>query len=70
MKCSFLLKVICSITGHELPCNITSLESYISGKKYKQITKDGTCNLAKIAEFQEYLIPSKKGKYVIDAILF
>eukprot|EP00795_Rhopilema_esculentum_P010533 gene10533-19261_t len=56
------VKVVCSITGHELPCNLNALECYVNSKKYKQFTKNGTCDLSKVEEFKEYLIPSKKGQ--------
>ncbi|XP_065067915.1 surfeit locus protein 2-like [Rhopilema esculentum] len=55
-------RVVCSITGHELPCNLNALECYVNSKKYKQFTKNGTCDLSKVEEFKEYLIPSKKGQ--------
>ena len=55
-------QVICEITGHELPCSVPAIEAYMNGKKYKQLTNNGACRLSSLAEYKDYLIPSKKNK--------
>ena len=57
-----ILQVLCTITGHEMPCNVAAIKAYMNGKKYKQLTRNGTCNLSIVADYMKYLVPSKTGK--------
>eukprot|EP00794_Sanderia_malayensis_P015813 gene15813-17408_t len=55
-------RVICLLTNHELACNVSALKSYMTGKKYQQLTRHGDIDFGKIEQYKQYLIPSRKGK--------
>jgi len=41
----------------------------MNGKKYKQLTRNGTCNLSKVTEYRKYLEPSKYGKKMLYCVV-
>nr|XP_033817447.1 surfeit locus protein 2 [Geotrypetes seraphini] len=54
-------KVRCKLTGHELPCRLTELQVYTSGKKYKRLLK--LVNVFDYSEFEPHIVPSTKNPH-------
>ncbi|XP_069120296.1 surfeit locus protein 2-like [Argopecten irradians] len=53
-------KIRCELSGHEMPCNIKTLCSYISGKKFQRLLAQKKLDFEK---YKEHIIPStKKGR--------
>ncbi|XP_053551897.1 surfeit locus protein 2 [Bombina bombina] len=51
-------KVRCALTGHELPCRLPELQSFISGKKYKRLTK--VTSSFNYNSYKPHIVPSTK----------
>ncbi|XP_068067244.1 surfeit locus protein 2 [Anomalospiza imberbis] len=51
-------KVRCRLTGHELPCRLSELQAYTSGKKYQRLIK--AAREFDYATFEPHIVPSTK----------
>ncbi|NXG54707.1 SURF2 protein, partial [Hemiprocne comata] len=51
-------KVRCRLTGHEMPCRLTELQAYTSGKKYQRLIK--TAREFDYGKFEPHIVPSTK----------
>ncbi|KAM4695913.1 surfeit locus protein 2 [Rhinophrynus dorsalis] len=54
-------KVRCTLTGHELACRLSDLQSYTSGKKYKRLTS--ASNSFDYSSFEPHIVPSTKNTH-------
>ncbi|XP_030063583.1 surfeit locus protein 2 [Microcaecilia unicolor] len=54
-------KVRCKLTGHELPCRLSELQVYTSGKEYKRLLK--SVNVFDYSEFEPHVVPSTKNPH-------
>ncbi|XP_021350154.1 surfeit locus protein 2-like [Mizuhopecten yessoensis] len=53
-------KIQCELSGHEMPCNSETINSYISGKKFQRLLAQNTFDYEK---YKQHIIPStKKGR--------
>uniref|UniRef100_UPI00398EE1DA surfeit locus protein 2 n=1 Tax=Pristiophorus japonicus TaxID=55135 RepID=UPI00398EE1DA len=50
-------RVKCSLTGHEMPCQLAELQAYTKGKKYQRLVTKETFNYS---QFEPHIIPSTK----------
>ncbi|XP_023794038.1 surfeit locus protein 2 isoform X1 [Cyanistes caeruleus] len=50
--------VRCRLTGHELPCRLSELQAYTSGKKYQRLTK--AAQGFDYGMFEPHIVPSTK----------
>uniref|UniRef100_A0A3B1J7U2 Surfeit 2 n=1 Tax=Astyanax mexicanus TaxID=7994 RepID=A0A3B1J7U2_ASTMX len=50
-------KVKCTLNGHEFPCNLTELQHFISGNKYKKLSANAEFNYS---QYEPHLVPSTK----------
>ena len=53
-------QIQCSLSGHEMPCRVDVLKSYVSGKKFTRLKAHHDFDFTRLEPF---LIPSKKRKY-------
>ncbi|KAM4889794.1 surfeit locus protein 2 isoform 4-T4 [Sylvia borin] len=51
-------KVKCKLTGHELPCRLSELQAYTSGKKYQRLIK--AAREFDYGTFEPHIVPSTK----------
>ncbi|XP_014728601.1 PREDICTED: surfeit locus protein 2 [Sturnus vulgaris] len=51
-------KVRCRLTGHELPCRLSELQAYTSGKKYQRLIK--AAREFDYGTFEPHIVPSTK----------
>ena len=54
------VQVQCSLSGHQMPCRVDVLKSYVSGKKFIKLKAHHDFGFSRLEPF---LIPSKKRKY-------
>eukprot|EP00105_Crassostrea_gigas_P010857 XP_011426275.1 PREDICTED: surfeit locus protein 2-like isoform X1 [Crassostrea gigas] len=53
-------RVKCSLSGHEMPCQVEAIQNYIKGKKFQKLLAQNQYNYEK---FKEHIVPStKKGR--------
>lgn len=52
----------CRLTGHELPCRLSELQAYTSGKKYQRLIK--AAREFDYGTFEPHIVPSTKNLYV------
>nr|XP_022325807.1 surfeit locus protein 2-like isoform X2 [Crassostrea virginica] len=55
-------RVKCSLSGHEMPCQVEAIQNYVKGKKYQKLLAQNqfTCSYEK---YKEHIVPSnKKGR--------
>lgn len=57
----FPVQIKCSLSGHEMPCRVDTLRSYVSGKTFTKLKANHDFNFSRLEPF---LVPSKKRKYV------
>ncbi|XP_038046266.1 surfeit locus protein 2-like [Patiria miniata] len=50
-------KVRCTLTGHEMPCKMSAMESYTQGRRYQRLRELSHCDVEK---YRPHIIPSKK----------
>ncbi|KAI5615721.1 surfeit locus protein 2 [Silurus asotus] len=50
-------KVKCLLNGHEFPCNLTELQNFISGKKFKKLCAGEEFDYS---QYEPHLVPSTK----------
>uniref|UniRef100_A0A3P9J1X1 Surfeit 2 n=1 Tax=Oryzias latipes TaxID=8090 RepID=A0A3P9J1X1_ORYLA len=50
-------KIKCTLNGHELPCNLTELQNFTEGKKYKKLSSRAEFNYS---QYEPHIIPSTK----------
>ncbi|KAL4218945.1 Surfeit locus protein 2 [Mactra antiquata] len=50
-------KVKCSLSGHEMPCRVEAIKSYVNGKKYLKLKARDDKNFE---QYKPHLIPSTK----------
>ncbi|XP_024154461.1 surfeit locus protein 2 [Oryzias melastigma] len=50
-------KIKCTLNGHELPCNLTELQKFTEGKKYKKLSSRAEFNYS---QYEPHIIPSTK----------
>ncbi|XP_026992549.1 surfeit locus protein 2 [Tachysurus fulvidraco] len=50
-------KIKCTLNGHEFPCKLAEIQSFISGKKYKKLCAGKEFNYS---QYEPYLVPSTK----------
>lgn len=62
-------QVKCSLSGHEMPCQVEAIQNYIKGKKFQKLLAQNQYNYEK---FKEHIVPStKKGReYVKKNVTF
>ncbi|XP_051663809.1 surfeit locus protein 2 [Manacus candei] len=51
-------KVRCRLTGHEMPCRLSELQAYTSGKKYQRLIR--TAKEFDYGTFEPHIVPSTK----------
>lgn len=56
----------CKLTGHELPCRLSELRAYTSGKKYQRLIK--AAREFDYATFEPHIVPSTKNLYVFSLL--
>ncbi|XP_006900686.1 PREDICTED: surfeit locus protein 2 [Elephantulus edwardii] len=54
-------KVTCTLTGHELPCRLSALQVYTSGKKYQRLVRADPA--FSYSEFEPHIVPSTKNPH-------
>lgn len=59
---AFLLQVRCTLTGHELPCQLPELQAFTAGKKYLRLSK--APGVSDYSEYEPHIVPSTKNPYV------
>ncbi|XP_022325523.2 surfeit locus protein 2-like isoform X2 [Crassostrea virginica] len=55
-------RVKCSLSGHEMPCQVEAIQNYVKGKKFQKLLAKNqfTCSYEK---YKEHIVPSnKKGR--------
>lgn len=57
----------CRLTGHELPCRLSELQAYTSGKKYQRLIK--AAREFDYGTFEPHIVPSTKNLYVFFLLL-
>lgn len=50
-------KVKCTLNGHEFPCNLTELQKFTSGNKYKKLSASAEFNYS---QYEPHVVPSTK----------
>lgn len=56
----------CRLTGHELPCRLSELQAYTSGKKYQRLIK--AAREFDYGTFEPHIVPSTKNLYVFSLL--
>ena len=57
--CAFV-QVRCRLTGHELPCRVSELETYTKGKKYQRLLQNRNKIETSWHKYKEFLVPNVK----------
>lgn len=63
---SYFFQVRCRLTGHELPCRLSELQAYTSGKKYQRLIK--AAREFDYGTFEPHIVPSTKNLYVFSLL--
>ncbi|XP_030625497.1 surfeit locus protein 2 [Chanos chanos] len=50
-------KIKCTLNGHEFPCNLTELQKFTSGKKYKRLSASAEFSYS---QYEPHIVPSTK----------
>ncbi|XP_054896376.1 surfeit locus protein 2 [Poeciliopsis prolifica] len=50
-------KIKCTLNGHELPCSLAELHSFIQGKKYKKLSAEAEFNYS---QYEPHIVSSSK----------
>ncbi|KAM6902095.1 surfeit locus protein 2 [Xenentodon cancila] len=50
-------KIKCTLNGHEFPCNLTELQNFTRGKKYKKLSAVADFNYS---QYEPHIVPSTK----------
>ncbi|XP_066518257.1 surfeit locus protein 2 isoform X2 [Hoplias malabaricus] len=50
-------KIKCTLNGHEFPCNLSELQKFTSGNKFKKLSASASFNYS---QYEPHLVPSTK----------